>query len=1348
MVAFAASWAPECAAQVAVFSPGTDKAYMDAVNDRLAGMYPQAQPQSSLRFEVTTRWADGGANGDPITITYSLAPDGLTLPDTIAGPKDPEGPSELFEEFDQRFENDRAWWLFLIDECFEGSSIDSWGRISGITFTRVTGPPVDPDGPGPLPESPVDWDDGSAWGTPGPIGGGGATVGDIRIGAKFIDGPGGLLGYAFPPDHPMYPGEIVLDIDATWQDPSFGYRRLINVMSNLIGIAIGLDLVCPDNDSKIMEPIQDEQDMQGPQLDDIRGVNSLYGDYLENNDELSTDTAIELPFDPVASLLGQQFEFTTLSIDTFLDKDFFYIVVPPELADSEGKVDVDVRIQAIPVGDQYLVGPDNNGACGGVQTETVDASIAQNLRVSLRDAEGNSVSTYFDITGDIVDADAAGYIDVADPGSEELVIGAITTPGTYFVEISSSEAPDPLDPQLYDLFIQVGNTIFSDGMPTDVAVAIPSPNGLGASYITNQPDLGLVPLDQPVYSGRRATIGQIDAAFPSQNHHSLITPDANTPNTRNFAQARVAWPGGATSKPAIGDVSETADFSQAEAIQHATAAANAALGNPEGVYPSGSIGVAYESSLIAASIATRVVPSGFTIERESLTYALFTLTHPTFAAAAGLPTTATVISSPFGFPGDLRGDTYISQLYDAIVYMNRVTAVTGTGNDGGQDNTTECGGGGGNVPGGEFRGSRTATAPGTAFNVIAVGAGAKALPDETPANIDFVNPGIDSISMVPDFSGKGPIDTYNYTTASLEMNTRPGIDFIVPGTGYVLVAKDPTKLDPPAPPCSYLGHLSVISLTSPSLNIAFDGDLDNPNNPDRYSGVAGTSLSSGYAAGATALLQDYALGQNPPLDISPVVIRAILAAGAVPQLGWTNTQNPARPQDNRDGEESIITDSETGDTFLNPALFVRNGTRPLDYAQGAGLLNLETSYSIYRGKHVNPIRDLFVPVIPGTETQDPVQTNPTKPTITDPPRELSDINPTPFGRAQSSTSLSTVSVSDLPPSPLEISKMLFEANADLSDSTIMREHADFGDAKLDGVNPDKNGSGASFTARPPYKLPSNPGGSRPGVNPQAPAPTELASKIIVGPIGWDHGMIGQRIMSLPEKQPVFPTAGPIRTGYIDYFIAFPFDGAENFQCALSWLRTVKMALPNFSNPDDPQIGAITSLELEDLDLELIQCDALGEILEDHVFLGIIGEDGGQIWDGSHSLNNTLEFFSSNPPAGFYVLRVRWIGSNYDLFKNEVDGSVEFGLAWITDFFGGVSLPPDDEGNSAQPRAASSASVVSQAGKKSSTRVMDMMVKSVGSKRGDARFNASFDVDRDNIITVRDFLRVSKFWANR
>ncbi|RMF72806.1 MAG: hypothetical protein D6744_16425, partial [Planctomycetota bacterium] len=51
------------------------------------------------RYFVGTRWS--GGLGSPITLTWSLVPDGLNIPSQGAG--DPGGPSELFSRLDSQF---------------------------------------------------------------------------------------------------------------------------------------------------------------------------------------------------------------------------------------------------------------------------------------------------------------------------------------------------------------------------------------------------------------------------------------------------------------------------------------------------------------------------------------------------------------------------------------------------------------------------------------------------------------------------------------------------------------------------------------------------------------------------------------------------------------------------------------------------------------------------------------------------------------------------------------------------------------------------------------------------------------------------------------------------------------------------------------------------------------------------------------------------------------------------------------------------------------------------------------------------------------------------------------------
>src|SRR6185436_4448527 len=113
-------------------------------------------------YYLGNRWP--GTQGSPITLTWSLVPDGLFIPGSNG---EPSSNSSMFARMDAQFagQGGRATWVARIQSCF-----DRWHAVSGITYTRKTA-------------AGVDWDDGAAWGSAG-----GATRGDIRISMHPIDG--------------------------------------------------------------------------------------------------------------------------------------------------------------------------------------------------------------------------------------------------------------------------------------------------------------------------------------------------------------------------------------------------------------------------------------------------------------------------------------------------------------------------------------------------------------------------------------------------------------------------------------------------------------------------------------------------------------------------------------------------------------------------------------------------------------------------------------------------------------------------------------------------------------------------------------------------------------------------------------------------------------------------------------------------------------------------------------------------------------------------------------------------------------------------------------------------------
>jgi hypothetical protein len=380
--------------------------------------------------------------------------------------------------------------------------------------------------------------------------------------------------------------------------------------------------------------------------------------------------------------------------------------------------------------------------------------------------------------------------------------------------------------------------------------------------------------------------------------------------------------------------------------------------------------------------------------------------------------------------------------------------------------------------------------------------------------------------------------------------------------------------------------------------------------------------------------------------------------------------------------------------------------------------------------------------------------------INTPPNEQTFIFPIPIDMSgqQQAQGAEGGSVDDLPLSPLEIADLMRQAREGVPENPIFRAMGDFGDPDIGQVGGTKSAAGTNFDARVPFKLPPNP--NRPG-NPQAEPPAEIPDflRITVNPIGWDHAQVGQRILNMPP-QGTFQGGG-IRAGYIDYFVAFAFDGiGDHITATLCWDRAVEMDIPDFSDPDNPLIGEIERLELENLDLELIQTDALGSILDDNVLLGSVGvDDGGVVWASSRSEYSNVEHIHTRnqvqaaeddddiPPAGFYTLRVRWLGDEnvtgqiYDVFDNSAPGNVEYGLAWRVEPTGSSDPTQDEEGARSSGRAATMPSG-------QSLRVFTMFLDAFGTSEGDEKFNRAFDVNRDDKVDVQDFGPIARFWFAR
>jgi serralysin len=206
---------------------------------------------SNGRWTSTASSSPTAAVGFPVTLTWSIVPDGTPL---SSG-----GVSNLVAFLDGRFNysgggSDLALrpWFGQVSQSFT-----RWTDLSGLTFTFEAA------------------DDGA---THGNFAGALGLRGDVRLAGNFIDGVGGtnaMTGFIPNADLTVDTGDI----------PYFGatannYRAMRNTLMHEIGHSFGLGHVDSNSAAFLMEGFSNNS-FDGPQLDDIRGVQWLYGDKYE-----------------------------------------------------------------------------------------------------------------------------------------------------------------------------------------------------------------------------------------------------------------------------------------------------------------------------------------------------------------------------------------------------------------------------------------------------------------------------------------------------------------------------------------------------------------------------------------------------------------------------------------------------------------------------------------------------------------------------------------------------------------------------------------------------------------------------------------------------------------------------------------------------------------------------------------------------------------------------------------------------------------------------------------------------------------------------------------------------------
>ncbi|MFZ4575468.1 MAG: PKD domain-containing protein [Phycisphaerales bacterium] len=458
--------------------------------------------QQNQQFNANTRWGVSGGIGDPVTITWSLVPDGTFVESNRAG--EPSENSDLFARMDALFAGNRALWIAQFEACFA-----RWTALTGVNFVRVT-------------NGVNDWDDGALWGTAE-----GPTRGHIRIAMKDIDGGNGVLAYAFYPTV----GDIVIDRAENWASSGGTYRFFRNTLMHEVGHTLGFAHVCPQTNTKLMEPFNSTA-YDGPQQDEIRGGQYYYGDIYEPNASAANATTMGALTPGVTTTFGitpapSLANTATMSISDNGDTDYYrFSVDQPRL--------VDVTIT--PFGSSYVdVDQNADGSCQG-SGFTVNALAISNLVLQVQTNNGG-------VTWITQDATIAG-------SAETVNDVLVSPPGNFIVRVSQNGAPAIGDTQLYRLTIKAESTALTvtatDGAFTDRVgltwTAIPNATAYRIIRNTANQQLG----GSIIYEGPNGSFDDV-TAVPGVTYYYFLR--AQQAGSNSFRDVNIAGESGVRAVP-------------------------------------------------------------------------------------------------------------------------------------------------------------------------------------------------------------------------------------------------------------------------------------------------------------------------------------------------------------------------------------------------------------------------------------------------------------------------------------------------------------------------------------------------------------------------------------------------------------------------------------------------------------------------------------------------------------------------------------------------------------------------------------------------------------------------------
>jgi hypothetical protein len=357
-------------------------------------LYMQRMMQVSSRFNDSrgSRWSNtlqtsGTIFGDPVVITWSFVPDGTIIP---ANSYNGSVPSRLMSGLDAQMT--RSTWQNLVRRAFA-----DWSKLSGIRYVEVP-------------------DDGAAWGSAAAAG----TRGDVRIFGCVIDG--GVVGYTYYPGSGTG-GDMVLDTSYNWNTPSNDYCLFRNLIMHEHGHGFGLGHVTSANGGLLMEPVLSTSYV-GPQDDDIRGGQRLYGDTYERPGSSGTGHNNSLATATNLGTLTSALSAPNASINDAADVDYYKFTL---------STSANVTVSVAPLGGTYSLG--NQGS----PEVAIDTRRIHDLQFDILNGAGSTIAA--------VNATGAGSAE-----THTRSLGA----GTYFVRVDN--VTSVADIQLYTLNLSATST--------------------------------------------------------------------------------------------------------------------------------------------------------------------------------------------------------------------------------------------------------------------------------------------------------------------------------------------------------------------------------------------------------------------------------------------------------------------------------------------------------------------------------------------------------------------------------------------------------------------------------------------------------------------------------------------------------------------------------------------------------------------------------------------------------------------------------------------------------------------------------------------------------------------------